>query len=387
MSAGEPSLSSLEVMTDLVFGEARDPLVLPAEPPEARAALEAAVLRGLERPPCAVSFSGGRDSSAVLALAVHVARREGLELPVPVTLRFPGVASVDESGWQEHVVEQLGLREWCALKFSDELDWVGPIAQDVLRSHGLLVPANVYFHVPVLEQARGGSVLTGVDGDGLFESWRWARLAEVARRSVRPRVADLRLAAHAFAPASVRRAGGRHRAPALGWLTAEGRRALADAYAAEHVSEPRTWPAYVEWYAARREQALWRSGIGAVAAGYDVAIHHPLGDPAFLAAIARRPPASREQHMTWLFGDLLDEVALTRRDKVEFTDVFWTEHARELARRWDGAGADRALVDVEAVRREWLSERPDARSALLLQRAWLASVEQGAERGDDRVER
>jgi asparagine synthase (glutamine-hydrolysing) len=69
----------LALASGVVWG--RDPAAspLPPAPPgvTVRAALEAVMVRALHRPPCVVSFSGGRDSSAVLALATHVARREG----------------------------------------------------------------------------------------------------------------------------------------------------------------------------------------------------------------------------------------------------------------------------------------------------------------------
>ena len=113
-------------------------------------ALESAVLRVLQRPPCAVSFSGGRDSSAVLALATHLARREGLPLPIPATNRFPAVESSNETEWQERVVTHLGLDEWVRLEHDDELDCVGSIAQETLGRHGLLWPFNAHFHVPLL---------------------------------------------------------------------------------------------------------------------------------------------------------------------------------------------------------------------------------------------
>ena len=57
------------------------------------AALEEAILPALRRPPCLVSFSGGRDSSCVLAAATRAARREGLQPPVPVTLRVSNAPS------------------------------------------------------------------------------------------------------------------------------------------------------------------------------------------------------------------------------------------------------------------------------------------------------
>ena len=53
------------------------------------AAMESAILPALRRPPCLVSFSGGRDSSIVLAVAASAARRQGLSLPIPVTRAFP----------------------------------------------------------------------------------------------------------------------------------------------------------------------------------------------------------------------------------------------------------------------------------------------------------
>ena len=48
-----------------------------------RRALEHVVREALLRPPCGVAFSGGRDSSAVLAVAAHVARRDGLPAADP----------------------------------------------------------------------------------------------------------------------------------------------------------------------------------------------------------------------------------------------------------------------------------------------------------------
>ena len=72
------------------------------------AALEAAILPALARPPCLVSFSGGRDSSSVLAAATRAAAREGLDPPVPVTLRLRDAPMSDEAEWQELVVRDLG---------------------------------------------------------------------------------------------------------------------------------------------------------------------------------------------------------------------------------------------------------------------------------------
>ena len=83
-----------------------------------RAALEAAIRPLVRCAPCVVGFSGGRDSSALLAVAVALAAREGLDPPVPVSFRFPH-AETRESEWQELVVRHLGLAEWARVEIDD----------------------------------------------------------------------------------------------------------------------------------------------------------------------------------------------------------------------------------------------------------------------------
>src|SRR5690606_42164979 len=82
--------SVFEIATSWVHGVV--PLTpLPHVTTTPRAALEAVIGRALRRPPCYVSFSGGRDSSAVLSVATGVARRGGLADPVPLTGAYTGV--------------------------------------------------------------------------------------------------------------------------------------------------------------------------------------------------------------------------------------------------------------------------------------------------------
>ena len=127
--------------------------------------LEYVVARALPRPPCLVSFSGGHDSSLVLAAAARAARRERLPLPVPVTWRVTDAPRAEESRWQEAVLAALRLPDWIRLEAGDDLDFVGPVAAGVLRRHGLLHPANAYLHAPLIERAARGTLLTGVGGD------------------------------------------------------------------------------------------------------------------------------------------------------------------------------------------------------------------------------
>ena len=105
------ALDPVELATGLVFGGtpralASDVTLRPD------AALAAAVTPAVRTGRCFVSFSGGRDSSAVLATAAAVARRESLPLPVPVTLRASEVPSSDEAEWQESVIRHLRLSDW-----------------------------------------------------------------------------------------------------------------------------------------------------------------------------------------------------------------------------------------------------------------------------------
>jgi len=118
-----------------------------------------------------VCFSGGRDSSAVLALAVHVARRRGAPAPIPVTLRFPGHPESDENRWQDMVVDHLGLRDWIVIERPD-VDLLEPAITDLLTTHGLLYPSQIGSYVPIVSAAAGGVLLTGEGGDESFGGWQ-----------------------------------------------------------------------------------------------------------------------------------------------------------------------------------------------------------------------
>jgi len=224
-------LSALEELWAIPLG--RDPLTESlreqacAQSP--RQALEAAVLPALQRPPCVISFSGGIDSSVVLALATHVARRDGLPLPVPITNRFPLIEEADEAEWQELVVTHLGIEDWPRLEWHDELDVVGPVASGLLRRHGILAPANSHFHYPLLEQARGGSLLSGFGGDELFACRSRPTAARVLLHHRRPHLRELPSIAFALAPRALRARviAGRRPFHRFTWIRPTQRRQLA----------------------------------------------------------------------------------------------------------------------------------------------------------------
>jgi hypothetical protein len=166
-------------------------------------ALTAAMRPALERAPCVIGFSGGRDSSLLLALAVHEARRAGLAPPIPVTLEFESENS-QEREWQELVLSHLGVEDWVRLPQGAELDLVGPVARSGLLQHGLLYPGNAHMVVPLASVAPGGSVITGFAGDDVLGEWPFEQIAAMVARRRAPRRADLKALARWVEPASAR---------------------------------------------------------------------------------------------------------------------------------------------------------------------------------------
>lgn len=372
-------LTPLEVASGLIFGfTPPEPLAFPAEAGTPVEALERAILPALLRPPCLVSFSGGRDSSTILAVAVHLARREGLELPVPATNRFPRAAGSDESEWQERVIVHLGLTEWLRLDFADELDLVGPIAMRALRKHGLLTPFNAHFHVPLFEEAFGGSVITGIGGDEALGVQRWARAANVLAGKVRPRPRDVLALGLAAAPTPVRRAvlARRDTPILLPWLRPKVQQEVWNRWVATVASQPLRWQGRFAWYRRLRYIRLGLENLGRLAADFRVQAHHPFIDAGFSAAVAGLPREDRflgrTAAMRELFGGLLPQEVATRRSKSHYDFAFWTVHSRSLAEAWEGEAVDPELVDPDVLRDEWAQPNPDSRTYALLQSVALA---------------
>jgi len=374
-------LTPLEALWGVPVGTDEATAPLPDAPAASspRFALERAVLPALQRPPCLVSFSGGVDSSLVLALAVHVARREGLPLPVPATHRFPGVAEADETRWQDQLVAHLCLDDWLRLEWTDELDLVGPVAAGVLERHGPLVPFNGHFQQPFVERAAGGALLTGVGGDELFAPVRRATAAHVLLRHRQPRPRDLPTLAFGLAPRRVRAAVATRRRPIrlYSWIRPQARRRLARAYAAWEAQEPLRWDRALQtWWWRSRALQCNLAGKRALGEACDVLVASPLADPSVMSACAATGGpiglGSRARALGAIAGDLLPPALLARTSKASFDGAFWTGRARAFAAAWDGSGVDSQLVDVAALRAEWASAQPDPHTFALLQQAWLA---------------
>lgn len=378
------TMTDVEIACGWIFGVEKGvpPLPQPVPGTSAREALDDVVISALRRPPCVVSFSGGRDSSVVLAVAVAAARAHGLPLPIPVTLRFPAAPVTDEGEWQELVVRHLGLSEWDRITFSDELDCVGPFAQDILRRHGVVWPMNSHFQMPIQERARGGSVLTGVGGDEVFSTTRWHRAAAVVKGAEPARMADLGRVALAFGPFSIRYAYLRARGQTgwdAAWLRPDLRRWYQRRLAYEHAREPVWWGDVMRdcWWPTRY-RVLTESTLAVLGREKDVMVLNPFTAPAFLAqAMFEAGPlgyGNRTLAFTRLAGDVLPRQLIHRTSKSSFNPVFYNRYTQEFARQWDGKGLDGTIVNVQYLKDAWSdadSSAPPLTSALL-QSAWCA---------------
>jgi asparagine synthase (glutamine-hydrolysing) len=345
--------------------------------------LRAALRPALDRSPCLVAFSGGRDSSVLLALAADTAAREGLPPPVALTLRYPGDVAATESDWQELVVGHLRERklpmDWERRDVSDELDLVGPLVAPVLRGHRAPVfPAAIGPTVLLTSLAAGGALVTGNFGDEVLGGHRAALLRAVWRRRGRRMTrSNWTAVVTAAAPGRLRARLVRDSLPPFPWL----RPTLRDEVIARHVADlmalPLSWSASVRAALRPRAVALGTATRTAIAEKQGCLLVEPLGAPAFVSAFARHGGqwgrVGRAAAVRLLAGDLLPAAVATRSEKAYFNRSRFGPATRTFADRWDGCGVDDDLVDCAALRAAWLSDEPPAGSALLLQQAWLAA--------------
>jgi hypothetical protein len=376
LGANPLELTELDVASGVVLGTVGQP-EWPAGDDGPLDVLYNEVRTALERGRCVVAFSGGRDSSAVLATMLHVARKEGFDEPLALTARWPGNENADESAWQDHVAKELSLKHWEIITPGTDFDLLGPISTDLLRKHGLLWPAPVAALLPMIDAAGEGVLVTGEGGDEVFGTWSLAAAWDRLRRG-HVHVRGLRAVAGAAMPGWHRRRRARDSArPYQTWLTAEAQAVQLSALAAEQVAvAPTWWPEYLREVAAERGLRLYARTLSALCEPRGGSFAAPLLAPPFLAALARKGGrlgmGDRASAMRAVFSTLLSDDILSRRSKATFGAVFWGPATREFANDWDGGGINPEWVVPEALRAAWTAPTPVYGAALPLHAAWLA---------------
>jgi hypothetical protein len=226
--------------------------------------------------------------------------------------------------------------------------------------------------------ASGGTYLTGVGGDELFEPNHLSALALALTRKVPLRRAYVRTALQQMGPAYLRARRYRSVIPVEPWLQPDASRSFVNDIA-DQLARQRVWfgdQVRFDVWRERSRQAL-ECTLGAFGNTLDTTVVHPFQDPLFLAAIACRYPRaawkSRGEAMTELFGDVLHAKVRSRRTKASFDSIFFNDPSRAFVREWDGSGVDTSLVNVDSLRAAWTAPSVDARSLSILQAAWLAN--------------
>ena len=371
----------LEIASGLAIGPSQSPAheVQPRPGLLPWRALCDAVAPAVLKPPCLVSFTGGRDSSGVLAAATHTASELGAPPPIPVTMRFPAVKSSHESDWQELVIRHLGLKEWEKLSVDSEageMDLLGERTLSMLARHGIMWPFNTALYKRVFEAAPdGATVVTGFGGDGLFEGWSWAPMSDVLKGNHSLERRDLKMAGRLLTGHSSATPTTRQAIWSPHWVRPDALVLFTRLRSAEMSSAPRTWSNWVRWWRRRRWIEVARWSLEKIAEGR-ITVVHPYFDATFHGAlISDGGPlgyGSRTSIMCRLFTEVLPEKVIRRTTKATtFSHIGWSVHSRNFLKSWDGTGLDDDVIDVEALRSEWAKPSPDGRSALLLHALWL----------------
>lgn len=381
--SGLPRLSEYDVTLGFPFGtDPSQPVEATPEDDPARA-LRVALRPALFSAPCVLAFSGGRDSSLLLAVAADLAAHEGLDPPIAVTFRYPGDEHADESSWQHLVVDHLrrnGLRfGWECIDIGPEFDVLGPLVAPILRAHGApLWPPTLGSMVRLANLARGGSLVTGEHGDEVLGGHRANVLRTVLHRRgqglSRDAWEDVVLAA---APGPLRRRMLGRRIEGCMWLRPALRRERLELSIRQDAAQPLRWDASVRSILQQRSAIIGGQTLRAVTNWYGCSQVEPLGSPAFVASLAafggRWGLGGRSAVLRLLADGLLPEAIIERRDKAYFNASRFGLATAEFVRSWDGTGLDDDLVDAEVLRDVWSAELVPAPTAMLLQQAWLST--------------
>ncbi|WP_211223173.1 asparagine synthase-related protein [Propionicicella superfundia] len=357
---------------------------MPAQPSEgfcsAREALEAviedAVVRAHGR--AAVLFSGGRDSSAMLAVVTLVCRRLGADDPVPVTAVYPHDPDTDETSWQQFVLDHLGLRRRAVIEVTTQRRMLSAETRGSLGRWGTVWPVAVHTQALYFGAAEGAVFFTGEGGDGLLAGARITPLSLVRQDFPRVPGSLARAAAAALTPNPVyRRTTVRHGLDA-GWLPWIRPAARPDVLAGLAATRgPLRWDRSRRGVLRQRSVELVDANSVVAAKLAGATLCHPLLNPFFVDSLAEDGGAwgfrGRTDVFRHLFADLLPDAILARTSKAAFNSSRWGDDERDFAVGWTGEGVDPTVVDPGPLRAEWLKERPHPVASFLVHDAWLAT--------------
>jgi hypothetical protein len=374
--------TDLDLSVGWLFGNEPRPELPELDPgTNPRLELEKVLLEHLSRGPVGVTFSGGRNTGTILAVAQRVARKHGLPDPVPLSLSFGVPETSRDEEAQAAAIEALGLSgTWQRIDMRNRAELLGAQAREGLERNGLLFPASAFWVRPMAERLKevaGAGEPTLLAGHGeaeLHSYWPYGPLHQVLARKRRPGRRELRLLARAAVPHTVRtrRERRRYRSRSVPWL----RPGVIDRLA--ELSEPVAWLRWdrtLTFLRARRCESATQRGYEQIVRHTGVRVAFPRLDDRYLGALIRCGGAggfgTREELTERLFGDVLPPVLKERTDKIAYGKVFFGPETCAFGERWSGGGLPEELVDPGVLRRLWSSERYDWRTAALLQAAWL----------------
>ncbi|WP_299576122.1 asparagine synthase-related protein [uncultured Williamsia sp.] len=353
-------------------------------PETPRTAVRAVIRGALEHGPCFVAFSGGRDSSTILAIAVDVAREADLALPIPVSKIMPDLPSADESEWQELVLDHLGVTERIIMEVhAGDEEIFGPDGIEALQRIGVTYPAAASSVVRLARETSGGTLLTGSGGDelGNAANSQWAaRALSTGTAPWRTRLAA-RLPVAASAARRVRTLAKKPTdyffvSP---WLTRRADLALRRELATLEGGQSIRWDRRISGFARSKHLVLTTRSLSALAAPYGVDVLHPLWERRTLAALAASRPFQGYPTRSSILEELADgllPIEVTRRTtKADFTATPWGPEAENFIAHWDGSGVDLRFVNPTILHAQWRLPPVDRTisSIALLQSAWLNS--------------
>jgi hypothetical protein len=370
-----------EVAAGWLHGQVRAAVVSGPHEGEPAAILRDALCEYILAGPCLVPFSGGRDSSLVLAVACSVAREAGVELPTALTFRYPGQPQADETRWQEMVMAhlaELGLRpSWRIRDVTDELDVVGPLITPLLLESGHpLWPPALGAPIAVAQEAAGATVLSGEHGDAVLAFRRATLLMGAVRRRGRGlHRPEWEAVAQAALPRSVLAVNTRLAGWAPPWLTPRGRARWKRLAATDALCDPLRWDRSIRRATSGRSVVVANASIERLSLRWGSHVVTPLADARVIGALARhggrRGLAHRGALTRLLGGDLLPDELYGRRTKATFTASRFHRHTEATVKRWSGEGADPQWVDVPALKAAWSAGDLHPQMAGLVQAAWL----------------